>query len=141
MSPPTYTIAELAKEFGVTTRAIRFYEEKGFITPARRGQTRIYSPADRVRIQLILRGKRIGMTLQESADMIDLYDPANNNREQLNTVIERVEQRANLLRQQQRDIEDMLTSLDEVHQLCTSALSATQSRTTSQRVRARSKTQ
>ena len=65
MPEKTYTISDLAKEFGVTTRTIRFYEEKGLITPLREGQKRLYSPADRVRIKLILRGKRIGMTLQE----------------------------------------------------------------------------
>ena len=63
MNNKTYTISELAKEFGVTTRTIRFYEEKGLVTPLREGQKRLFTPADRVRIKLILRGKRIGMSL------------------------------------------------------------------------------
>ena len=79
MPDKTYTISELAGEFGVTTRTIRFYEEKGLISPTRAGQKRLYTPADRVRIKLILRGKRIGMTLQECVDFIDMYDPEHNN--------------------------------------------------------------
>ena len=75
MPDKTYTISELAGEFGVTTRTIRFYEEKGLISPMRDGQKRLYTPADRVRIKLILRGKRIGMTLQECVDVIDHVRP------------------------------------------------------------------
>ncbi|HEY7776220.1 MAG TPA: MerR family transcriptional regulator, partial [Kineobactrum sp.] len=67
----------------MTTRTIRFYEEKGLVHPRREGQKRLYSPADRVRIKLILRGKRIGMSLEESVEVIDMYDPEHNNREQL----------------------------------------------------------
>ena len=89
MTDKTYTISELAKEFGVTTRTIRFYEEKGLISPRREGQKRLYTTADRVRIKLILRGKRIGMTLQECVDFIDMYDPEHNNAEQLHSLIRR----------------------------------------------------
>ena len=88
MGSKTYTISELAKEFGVTTRTIRFYEEKGLVQPLRDGQKRLYTPADRVRIKLILRGKRIGMSLQESVDLIDMYDPSRNNTQQLNSLID-----------------------------------------------------
>ena len=70
----TSGIAELAKEFGVTTRTVRFYEDKGLISPTREGQRRIYSPRDRVRLRLIMRGKRLGLTLDEIAELIDLYD-------------------------------------------------------------------
>jgi DNA-binding transcriptional MerR regulator len=114
----TYSISELAEEFGVTTRTIRFYEEKGLIHPRREGQKRLYTPADRVRIKLILRGKRIGMSLQESVEVIDMYDPEHKNRDQLSSLIRTVQdKRARLLRQQQ-DIEDMLAGLDEVQALC-----------------------
>lgn len=118
-----YSISELAREFGITTRTIRFYEEKGLIRPRREGQKRLYSPADRVRIRLILRGKRIGMTLDESAEVIDMYDPDHNNEEQLRTLLARVNERREKLLQQKKDIDDMLAGLDEVQCLCESALS------------------
>jgi DNA-binding transcriptional MerR regulator len=118
----TYTISDLAQEFGVTTRTIRFYEEKGLVTPLREGQKRLYSPADRVRIKLILRGKRIGMTLQECVDFIDMYDPGHNNDDQLNSLIDDVKHRREKLQQQKKDIDDMLSGLDEVQALCEAAL-------------------
>ena len=90
MAKQTYSISELAAEFGVTTRTIRFYEEKGLVRPRREGQRRLFSNADRVRIKLILRGKRIGMTLQESADIIDLYDPDHDNTTQLHSLLSTV---------------------------------------------------
>lgn len=129
MVDKTYTISELAKEFGVTTRTIRFYEEKGLIKPLREGQKRLYTPADRVRIKLILRGKRIGMTLQESVDLIDMYDPSHNNTQQLETLINTVAiRKANLL-QQKDDIDDMLAGLNEVQALCEKALGKRRKRT------------
>jgi DNA-binding transcriptional MerR regulator len=100
MAINTYSISQLAEEFGVTTRTIRFYEEKGLVQPLREGQKRLYSPADRVRIKLILRGKRIGMTLQESVELIDMYDPARNNTQQLNSLISTVSERRAALMQQ-----------------------------------------
>ena len=122
MSDKTYTISDLAKEFGVTTRTIRFYEEKGMVSPLREGQKRLYSAADRVRIKLILRGKRIGMTLQESVDFIDMYDPEHNNSEQLQSLIDDVKNRREHLLQQKRDIDEMISGLDEVQGLCERAL-------------------
>ena len=118
----SYTISELAREFGVTTRTIRFYEEKGLIHPQREGHRRLYSPADRVRIKLILRGKRIGMTLQESAEVIDLYDPGNNNTAQLRTLLTTIAERRAILMRKKQDIDDLLNGLDEVHVLCERAL-------------------
>ena len=122
MGDRTYTISELAKEFGVTTRTIRFYEEKGLVSPRREGQKRLYTPADRVRIKLILRGKRIGMTLQECVDFIDMYDPQHNNEDQLHSLINDVNQRRERLLQQKRDIDAMLAGLDEVQSLCEASL-------------------
>ena len=122
MPEKTYTISDLAKEFGVTTRTIRFYEEKGLVTPLREGQKRLYSPADRVRIKLILRGKRIGMTLQECVDFIDMYDPGHNNDDQLHSLIDDVKHRREKLQQQKKDIDDMLSGLEEVQALCEAAL-------------------
>lgn len=119
----TYSISDLAREFDVTTRTIRFYEEKGLVSPRREGQKRLYSAADRVRIKLILRGKRIGMTLEESAEVIDMYDPAHNNEEQLQRLLQTVAERRARLVQQKKDIDDMLNGLDEVQALCEAALS------------------
>jgi DNA-binding transcriptional MerR regulator len=120
-SKDSYSISELAREFGISTRTIRFYEEKGFIAPRREGQRRIYGAADRARIKLLLRGKRIGMTLAESMEIIEMYDPDRGDREQLETLILRVQQRRSALRQQLKDIENMLKSLDEVEALCRAA--------------------
>ena len=125
----TYTISELAKEFGVTTRTMRFYEEKGLISPRRQGQKRLYSSADRVRIKLILRGKRIGMSLAECVEVIDMYDPEHNNADQLHSLISKVQNRSELLQQQKQDIDEMLAGLQEVQALCERALENTGSNT------------
>ncbi len=122
MVDKTYTISDLAQEFGITTRTIRFYEEKGLIHPLREGQKRLYNAADRVRIKLILRGKRIGMTLQESVDVIDMYDPSRNNTQQLHSLIDTIARRRAKLIQQKKDIDDMLAGLDEVQELCEKSL-------------------
>jgi len=122
MPDRTYTISELAKEFGVTTRTIRFYEEKGLVSPLREGQKRLYTPADRVRIKLILRGKRIGMTLSECVEVIDMYQPGHGNEEQLHSLLRTVRERREKLLQQKTDIDDMLARLEEVRNLCEAAL-------------------
>ncbi|MEM1153498.1 MAG: MerR family DNA-binding transcriptional regulator [Pseudomonadota bacterium] len=124
MSAQTYSISDLAKEFEVTTRTIRFYEEKGLISPLRDGQKRLYSNADRVRIKLILRGKRIGMTLQESVEFIDMYDPEHNNDDQLRSLVDNIKARRERLLQQKRDIDEMLIGLDEVQGNCEATLAA-----------------
>lgn len=130
MADTTHTISELAQEFGVTTRTIRFYEEKGLVTPLRDGQKRLFSPADRVRIKLILRGKRIGMTLAECVEFIDMYDPAHNNEDQLHSLIEDVKSRRERLLQQKQDIDEMLAGLDEVQKLCQASLAHSRPTTT-----------
>lgn len=81
----TYSISELAREFDVTTRSIRFYEDQGLLNPARQGQTRIYSRQDRVRLKLTLRGKRLGFSLADIRDLFDLYDADKSSRTQLQT--------------------------------------------------------
>ena len=122
MKDRTYSISELAREFDITTRTIRFYEERGFISPRRIGQQRRYSSTDRVRIKLILRGKRIGLSLAESVEIIEMYEPRGNNAAQLQTLIERIaERRAQMIRQR-ADIDAMLDSLNEVEALCRSTL-------------------
>ena len=125
VSDTTYTISELAREFGITTRTIRFYEEKGLVSPHREGQKRIYSAADRVRIKLILRGKRIGMSLDESAQVIDMYDPQTDNSQQLQSLLATVRERRAILEQQKKDIDEMLSGLNEVQALCENALATT----------------
>jgi DNA-binding transcriptional MerR regulator len=101
---------------------MRFYEEKGLISPRREGQKRLYSSADRVRIKLILRGKRIGMSLDECVEVIDMYDPEHNNSDQLHSLIDKINFRSALLEQQKNDIDEMLAGLKEVRNICQSAL-------------------
>jgi DNA-binding transcriptional MerR regulator len=118
----SYSISELAREFGITTRTIRFYEEKGYIHPHRDGQQRRYTAADRVRIKLILRGKRIGLSLAESVEIIDMYEPGASNAAQLASLIERIAERRTRLLRKRADLDAMLESLDEVEGLCRDAL-------------------
>ncbi|MCL6415283.1 MerR family DNA-binding transcriptional regulator [Aestuariirhabdus sp. Z084] len=120
--PSTYSISELAKEFDITTRTIRFYEDKGLLTPQRKGQTRVYSPADRTKLKLILRGKRLGFSLEESRDIIEMYSPGQNNEQQLKALINHVRSRKATLQQQLHDIELMMLDLQESEQRCIDAL-------------------
>lgn len=124
MREPHFTISELAREFGITTRAIRFYEEKGMLTPARNGQRRIYSVSDRVRLKLILRGKRLGFSLDESRELIDMYDPAHGNVDQLQSLAEKIEVKEVQLQRQLRDIAGMRKDLVEARKRCQCALQA-----------------
>ncbi|RMA79308.1 MerR family transcriptional regulator [Umboniibacter marinipuniceus] len=111
-----FTISELAQEFDITTRSIRFYEEKGLITPRREGTKRWFSSADRVRLKLILRGKRLGMTLEESAEIINLYNPEDGNRRQRAQLIQQLENRRQQLLAQREDIDLSLRELDQLQQ-------------------------
>lgn len=113
MTQKIYTIGELAQEFDTTTRAIRFYEDQGMISPAREGQKRIYSAADRVIIKLIMRGKRLGFSLAESKELIEAYNPQEGNQKQYAKVLEKVDESRARLLQQQHDIEVMLLELEE----------------------------
>ncbi len=111
-----YTISQLAQEFDITTRSIRFYEEKGLITPQREGTKRLFSSADRVRLKLILRGKRLGMTLEESAEIINLYNPEDGNRRQRAQLIQQLKNRRQQLLAQREDIDLSLRELDQLQQ-------------------------
>src|SRR5690606_1400140 len=108
----TYSISDLARELDITTRAIRFYEEKGLIAPERRRQEHIYTPKDPVTLKLILRGKRIGFSLAECKELIDLYEPASGNRKQLETFMAKIAARRAQLQQQLLDIQQMQLELD-----------------------------
>ncbi|NND83199.1 MAG: MerR family DNA-binding transcriptional regulator [Gammaproteobacteria bacterium] len=118
-----YSIRDLAAEFGLTTRTLRFYEEKGLLRPRRKGQTRVYSSADRTRLRLILRGKRLGFSLQESSDIISLYDPATGNNKQLQALINKMHEKRSQLEQQQRDLNNMLADLASAEARCKAAMS------------------
>ena len=120
----TYSIGELAREFDVTTRTIRFYEDQDLVNPARRGQTRVYSPADRVTLKLILRGKRLGFSLAESRELIQMYQPSGDNRNQLLALQDKIQQRRDQLNQQLRDIQALQQELDDADQRCEDALIA-----------------
>lgn len=127
----TWTISDLATEFAVSTRTIRFYEEKGFIQPRRDGQRRIYSASDRTRIRLILRGKRIGMSLTECMEIIDMYRPGDSDEAQLDSLLSRVRERRESLEQQRRDLDETLRALDEIENLCRQAQPTTDNATAS----------
>ncbi|TVR96682.1 MAG: MerR family DNA-binding transcriptional regulator [Rhodospirillales bacterium] len=114
----TYGIAELAEEFGVTTRTIRFYEDQGLIAPDREGHRRVYRPRDRVRLKLIMRGKRLGFSLDEIREMIDIYDVDRSEVSQLRLVLDKIVERRDALLLQQSDIAAMLRELGELQERC-----------------------
>ena len=118
----SYSISELATEFNITNRTIRFYEEKGLLNPQRTGQLRVYSSADRTRLKLILRGKRLGFSLDESRGIIDMYDPAHGNVEQLNTLLDKVRNKRAQLEQQLNDIASMMQDLQGAEEKCLQSL-------------------
>ena len=110
---PQYSIRELAQEFDITPRTLRFYEEKGLLQPIRAGQNRVYSAADRARLILILRGKTLGLSLDQSADLISMYDPGSHNKRQLEALIEKIQNRRGQLQLQKQELERMIIDLDE----------------------------
>jgi len=117
-----YSIRELAEEFKVTTRTLRFYEEKGLLKPTRVGQTRVYSAADRTRLKLILRGKRLGLSLEESAEIILMYDPIGTNSKQILTLIDKIQDQRLQLEQQKKDLELTLLDLEAAEERCIESL-------------------
>ena len=121
-SPSPRTIAEVAAEFGVTHRTVRFYEDQGLIAPERRGTQRIFHPRDRVRLGLILRGKRLGFDLAEIRRIVDMYDQSPGEAGQLRYLLDQIEQRRAELEQRRRDIEVTLTELDDVERRCRATL-------------------
>ena len=119
----TWTITELAEEHGVTLRTLRHYEEVGLLHPERRGTSRVFHQRDRIRLQLILRGKRLGFTLPEIRTIVDMYDDQPGEAGQLRYLLEQIEVRRAELDQRRRDIEDTLADLDEVERRCHEDLS------------------
>lgn len=117
-----YSIRELSQEFDVTTRTLRFYEEKGLLSPTRSGQNRAYSAADRARLILILRGKTLGLSLEQSTDLIAMYDPASNNKRQLETLIEKIQSRRHQLEVQKHELERMIVDLESWEERTSTAM-------------------
>ncbi|MEI3853833.1 MULTISPECIES: MerR family transcriptional regulator [Ensifer] len=117
-----YSITELTREFGISTRTLRFYEDEGLIHPERRGRTRLFRPADRRLIQEILRGRRIGFTIAEIREIIQVYKDPPGEMGQLQLLMSRVEEKREELRQKRKDIEDTLAELDNVEEACLTRL-------------------
>jgi DNA-binding transcriptional MerR regulator len=118
----TWTIAEVADEFAITHRTVRHYEELDLISPERRGTVRVYHRRERTRLNLILRGKRLGFPLEEIRTIINLYDEPRGMASQLSYVLDQIHDRRGHLEQRRRDIEDALTELDEFERRCQSDL-------------------
>ena len=106
-----YSIGDLAREFDVTPRAIRFYEAQGLLAPGREGQRRIYTPRDRTRLKLTLRGKRLGLALSEIRELIDMYEPGRDQRPQLERFLAVLESHKAGLAQQRADLEAQLSEI------------------------------
>lgn len=108
-----YTITDLSCEFGITPRAIRFYEDQGLLSPERRGQNRIYSRRDRARLAWVLRGKRVGFSLADIREMIDLYDLDDGRRKQREVTLARCKQRLVDLKAQRMDLDEVISELED----------------------------
>lgn len=117
-----YSITELTREFGVSTRTLRFYEDEGLIHPERRGRTRLFRAADRRLIQEILRGRRIGFTISEIREIIHVYKEPPGESGQLVLLMKKVDEKRTDLRQKRKDIEETLAELDNVEEACLTRL-------------------
>lgn len=113
-----FSISELAQEFGITTRTIRYYEDQGLISPERNGLSRVFSNRDRVRLKLALRGKRLGFSLSEIRELFELYDVSRDERRQLEAFLGKLERRRAMLEQQREDIEIMLNEINFFSDQC-----------------------
>lgn len=122
---PVFSITDLAQELDLTTRTIRFYEDRGLLRPARRGQQRVYSRADRTRLKLVLRGKRLGWPLDDIREMIELYDTPDGERKQLMVMLDKIAQSRATLLQQREDIELALSEFDDIEARCKAQLDST----------------
>ena len=118
------TVTQLANELGITARTIRFYEDKGLICPERAGSTRIYTARDRARMILILRGKRLGFSLREIKEYLDLYAVDRRQAEQIRLLLTGVRKRLGLLREQRTALELSITELEDIERQADEALSA-----------------
>jgi DNA-binding transcriptional MerR regulator len=121
---PSFSISELAREFALTTRAIRFYEDEGLLAPLRRGRARVYAERERVRIKLILRGKRLGLSLSEIRELLDLYEATRSERPQLEKFLVMLADRRAMLLQQREDIDAVLAEIAAIDRDCRRRLKA-----------------
>ncbi|MFT5083197.1 MAG: DNA-binding transcriptional MerR regulator [Lentisphaeria bacterium] len=119
-----YTISDLASEFGITPRTMRFYEDRGLLLPKREGLKRIYSAADRVRLMLILRGRRLGFSLEESKELIALYNPATGNDKQMALFLQKIKEKQESLTKQMRDIKVLQKELKLAEKNCLQAMAS-----------------
>ncbi|MBO6639577.1 MAG: MerR family DNA-binding transcriptional regulator [Roseitalea sp.] len=117
-----YTITELTREFGVSTRTLRFYEDEGLISPVRRGRTRLFRPGDRHLIKQIMRGKRLGFSIAEIREIVQMYKEPPGEAGQMRAIVDRVEEKRAELRQKRKDIEETLAELDQVEENCLNRL-------------------
>lgn len=107
-------IGDMAREFGVTLRALRFYEDKGLISPIRQGATRLYRNVDKMRLEFILLGRRVGFSLREVKQMLDLYDPNGSNIRQLKVVLEKSERQRGRLQKQRQELDRAIVDIDDL---------------------------
>lgn len=124
---PNYTITELAREFDITPRAIRFYEDQGLLTPKREGaggRTRVYSARERTRLKLTLRGKRLGLTLSEIKSLVDMYESPKDSAAQLNRFLLVLARHREMLEQQREDLEVTLAEIEAHEAQCRRMLEA-----------------
>lgn len=124
MDDPSWTISQLAEEFGVTLRTIRHYEDVGLLSPARRGTVRVFDTRQRIRLQLVLRGKRLGFSLPEIATIVNMYDDQPGEAGQLQYLLDQIEVRRVELEQMRRDIDQTMTELAHVERRCREDLAA-----------------
>jgi DNA-binding transcriptional MerR regulator len=124
MSTQTWTISDLSKEFDITPRTIRFYEDQGILSPAREGRNRIYVGRDRTRLKLALRGKRLGFQLSEIRDLIDMYEGPRDTTPQLRHYLSVLQRQRETLLQQRRDLEETLTEITQQFLQCEALLKA-----------------
>ncbi|MGB3501127.1 MAG: MerR family DNA-binding transcriptional regulator [Mesorhizobium sp.] len=122
MAREHYTITELTREFDVSTRTLRFYEDEGLVQPLRRGRTRLFRPSDRHLIKQIMRGKRLGFSINEIREIIQMYKEPPGEAGQLRLLIQRIEEKRADLRQKRRDLEETLAELDHAEEACVERL-------------------
>lgn len=114
----SYSISDLAKEFGITTRTIRYYEDHHLLSPSRRGRTRIYNQRDYTRLKLVLRGKRLGFSLKVIEEVLDMYDAEPGEVGQLHYLLEKIAHRREQMEQQRKDIENSISDLNAIENQC-----------------------
>ena len=122
MAREYYTITELTREFDISTRTLRFYEDEGLVQPVRRGRTRLFRPSDRHLVRQIMRGKRLGFTIAEIREIIQMYREPPGEVGQLKLMITRIDEKRGDLRQKRRDLEETLAELDQAEEACVERL-------------------